>query len=495
MNIDIDWLLDCDPRPAQIEALRRSYRGYLCQTTKHDAVSPASLPHAGRPAMGWGHFMEMRVGKTPTALNEFLLFKRDYGINKALVLAPNKYKSTWVTEAQRFGVDVPLWVFESSDRKGFAQWMKANPEGLVAVNYEALTYDDNNKLLAEWVDSRTYMVADESVTIKNPNSGFFKNALKLSKPAAVTRPMTGLPTPQAPYDFWAQLRFARKLDGFNFHAFKHTFTQMGGFKNKKVLGLKNEERLHELLRDCCFKARRVDWGTKIESDYETVPLDMAPVQKKAYKEMEDDFIVWLNNSKSVSVDQVITKRMKMQQIASGFILDEHGAVHQFLPFEKTPKLVDLLDRLRNQVPSKTLVIAHYSATILALYEALAEFSPAIICGDRHMKRLGVNAEDEKARFNGSSDCRVAVCQSQAVKYGHTLMGTLDDPCLSIAFFENNYSLDNRAQTEERPQGEGQQAAIHIWDYFSSSVERDIVNALQGKYSVAETVMGHYKRRS
>lgn len=495
-NLGIDWLLTGEPRPAQIEALSRSYLGIKWRNkASQDIVSPVHLPHCPRPALGWGHFMEMRVGKTPTALNEFMLFKRDHGVNKGFMLSPNRYKATWGTEAAHFGLDVPIHVFESKNRKEFAEFMRTNKGqgGFVVANYEALIYEDNTKLFAEWIDNKTYMGADESVMLKNKDSQFFKNAMTLSKDAAVTRPMTGLPTPNAPFDIWAQLRFARQLNGQNFYSFKHTFTKMGGFKNKKALGLKNEEQLLELLNDVCFKARRADWGTKINSDFERVSIDMLPAQKKAYQEMERDFVTWLDESDTlVSADQVMTKRMKMQQISSGFVIDEEGKAHDLVPFHKTPKFIDVLDRLTNEVSGKVIIIAHYTHTILNLLEALKQFDPAIIAGNTTMKRVERDAESEKNRFNNSSKCRVIIGQSQAIKYGHTLMGNTNDPCLSMGFFENNYSLDNRAQTEERPQGEGQQAAIHVWDYFSSGIERDIIKALQDKRNIADTIMAHYK---
>lgn len=488
--MNIDWLLDCEPRPAQLEALRRSYLGYKGHDHKDAPISPVALPHAGQPALGWGHFMEMRVGKTPTALNEYMLFKRDYGVNKAFMLSPNKYKYDWGTEAAFFGLDVPIHVFESKNRKDFVQFMREAKEGFVVANYEALGYEDNLVLFEEWCDNKTYMGADESVSMKNPNGNFFKKSMLLAKSVAVTRPMTGLPTPQAPYDLWAQLRFARHLSGFGFHPFKHTFTKMGGFKNKKALGMKNESELLKILDTSCFKARRVDWGTKIESDYEIVKLDMLPKQKTAYKQMEEEFMLFMEDG-VVAVDQVITKRMKMQQIASGFVIDEEGEVRTIVPFNKTPKFIDLLDRLENQIEGKVIIITHYTATIKALHEALKKFNPAVICGNTHMKAMRLDAQEEKHRFNDDPRCKVILGQSQAIKYGHTLMGSKENPCLSMAFFENNYSLDNRAQSEERPQGEGQQGAIHIWDYYTSGVERDIVKALQEKRDVADVIMGHY----
>ena len=40
-------------------------------------------------------------------------------------------------------------------------------------------------------------------------------------------------------------------------------------------------------------------------------------------------------------------------------------------------------------------------------------------------------------------------QADAGKYGHTLVGTPDDPCGTMLFFENTYSLDTRSQIEDR----------------------------------------------
>lgn len=491
----IDWLLTGEPRPAQTEALLRSYRGISYKDKRDGEPDTRHLPWFGGPASGFGFFMQMRTGKTPTALNEYMLFKRDFGVNRFFMFAPNKYKYTWRSEANVFGVDIEPHVFESTKKKDFQKYLRdiGSGEGGVIVNYEALTYPENVALLAEFINDKTYMGADESVLIKNPQANFTKQAILLSKRAAVTRPMTGLPSPQSVCDLWSQLRFARKLDGMNFYQFRGTFANMGGFKNRKVVSRKNEDKLEEILSTHTFRARRGDWGTQIATDYDTQDITMLPPQKKAYEEMDKDFITWLENGDGVSADQVITKRMKLQQIASGFVIDEHGKPRELVPFEKTPKFKDLIGRLENEVNGKIIVIAHYTHTITQLYEKLAKYGVTVIAGNQTMKKLGdLDAETEKKRFNEDPKTQVMIGQSQAIKYGHTLMGTAEDPCLSIAFFENNYSLDNRSQTEERPQGEGQLDAIWMLDYISAPIERDIIKALQDKKSVAEAIMGYYK---
>lgn len=488
----VEWLLDCEPRPVQIEATRRSFYGYRKLDHINDEGVLRPLPWAGHPAPGFAQFLQMRLGKTPLTLNEFMLFKLHFGVNKGLIFSPNSFKQGWAEEAPRFGVDAPVHVFDSKKRDEADWFMRRHSEGIVVVNYEALNSDANLGLLEGWVDSKTYMPADESVKIKNPQSQMFKKAFALSKDAAVTRALTGLPNPQGVTDFWSQLRFTRRLSGTNFYAFRGKFAKLGGFKNKKIIGVKNPEEFETMLDTVSFRADRRSWGMKIDSDYEMVNLDMTPAQKRVYDQMDKDFVAWLENGEMISADQVITKRMKMQQISSGFVYNEHGEAQPIMDFIKTPKWLDLKDRLDNMIAGKVIIIAHYRPTMEALFKALQPYGVAVIAGNADMAKMGRDVQEEKRRFNESPNCRVMLGQADAIKYGHTLMGTPDDPCLTMGFFENSYNLDTRAQDEERPQGHGQQGAIHIFDYASSKIEKEVVRALQNKENIANTILGYYK---
>lgn len=492
----VDWLLTGEPRPAQLEAIARSYTGKVWRDHKDESMPDKpkrTLKWAGGPIDGFGFFMEMRVGKTPTLLNEFELFVRDYGFERAFVLCPNQYKFTWVLEAERFGASLPAIAFESTNRDYIKKWVAANPKCMMFVNYEALLYQENLSIFEDFIDDKTYMGADESVMIKGHDSFYTKAALDLVTRAPISRPMTGKPTPQGPQDLWAQLRFARKINGVNFWAFRNKFTVLkSGFKGKKkIVDVKNEHILQDMLGQETFFARRADWGTKIDTDYEVIQLPMHPEQKKSYDMMEEDFMVFLESGEVVSVEQAMAKHAKLQQISSGFILDEFKNPHDIIPFERTPKFVDLMDRLYNQLQTKVLIACVHTETVARLRHSLRKFNPATIAGKNHMSKWKIETDKEKDRFNNDRSCRVMVAQEKAVKYGHTLMGTKEDPCIDLFFYENTYSLDDRAQTEERPQGEGQVAALHVVDYYSSPVEKIIVEALQKKETFAARVMGYY----
>ena len=326
--------------------------------------------------------------------------------------------------------------------------------------------------------------------VKNPRTQMGKAALRLGMIAAYRRALSGMPAPYAPYDLWHQFRVLGTLGNHsNFHAFKHTFTRMGGFQGKQALGIQNEELLSSFLESRCFRAKKTDWGLTLGVDYEQVSLEMTAAQKDAYKRMERDLVLWLGETNgAVVAENVLAKHMKLQQIASGFVYNETGATVEIMAFEKTPKFVELKDRLDNYIPGKVIVIAHYRATLRNLYRALRGHKPAYIVGG--MKSADV--EREKARFNDDDSCRIMLGQGQAIKYGHTLVGSAATPCYSICFFENDYNLDTRTQCEARPQGVHQQMPVHIWDYHSCAVEKKVTRALQKRQKVSDVIMGAYR---
>lgn len=499
--MNIDWLLNCEPRVAQIEAIARSYYGVKLRTHKDDEINEINFRNG--PADGWGHFLEMRLGKTPTLLNEFLLFNRDHGMKRLFILTPNKYKYTWALEIEKFGAIIPVHVFESANRKGAMKFIQSVDEGIMIVNYEALIQETNISVFQEFIIPGSTMIgADESVHLKNRKSNFFMNGNFIAKQCAVSRAMSGKPVVQSVADLWSQMRFIRQLDGINFFQFRNTFCEMGGYMGKKVVGFKNKERLDSLRDSCSFYARREDWGVNFTPDYFTRKIGMTAEQQKAYTEMEDDFITWVQSGTAITADQVITKYIKLAQISSGFVRDEFGEAHELIPFDKSPKFQDLKYILDNEIEGKTIIICNSSYSSTKLFEELSKVTPdrpnpnpAIIVGATTMKQLGKNTDDEKHKFNTNDACTEIICNIRAVKYGHTLIGSPTSKCLTTIYFESSYSLDDMAQSEQRNQGFHQTEGTVIISFAASEQEERIMTALYEKEEIASKIMGYYKGNS
>jgi hypothetical protein len=491
-RIEVPWLLDCEPRLVQKEALSRSWLGInqqegFDQPLKRESARPG---HKG-PALGWGHFLQMRLGKTPLCLNEFLLFERDYFFRNMIVFSPNEYKYDWVAEAKHFGVPFPFMAYESDRAFDAAHFCKKTEKYGLVVNYEALKTDNCKALLHLIIGKHTYVVADESIKVKNRESQATKAAMELIKRAGVTRASTGKPIVQGPQDVYSQLRFCRGLEGMNFFQFRHHVCKMGGFMGRQYKGVSNVELLKEYMDTCSWYTKRSQWGHVQEVDYMLYKLSITPKQKHHYDEMNREFMTTLGDD-TVTADIIISKIMKMQQISSGFMMGENGTAIPILPPGEIPKMIKLKELLEDEIDSKVVVVYHYAYSGDALLKELEKYNPAVIRGSIWMKKNMKDVITEKYKFNNNPTCRVIVCQSTAAKYGHTLIGQPLDRCEYTIFYENNYNLDDRAQVEQRNQAVDQDWSCSIIDMIGTATEEKIVRALQRKEDLSRTVL-EYRR--
>lgn len=488
-----DWLLSLPPRQAQLEALSRSYFGLCTQDSVDGPVFERPVPGHPytRPAKGWAHLLQQRVGKTPTLLAEFCLLRRDFDALWCIVLAPAAYKRDWPLEAVKFGCPFDSYAFDSSDRKGASKWIAAHAAtgGLISINYEALKSKDNIALLRPIVGLRTLLAADESVSIQNRQAQSTRAALDLSKEAGWKRILSGKPAPEGPHSLWPQLRFISQIEGVDPVVFRNTFCQIGGFQGRQVKGVKNEDQLHAIFERCSFSGRKSDWLKTPGTDYAEHRVFLAPDQQRLYDAMQQDFMVELANGTIVASDQIVTKLLKMAQISSGFILDEDGRPHDLVPLNANPKIAEIGNLVRNEIDGKTIVVCHYSHTMDTMEKALQEFGVAVIRSEQWHIKNGRDRIEEKDRFNNDPDCSIMLGQEQALRYGHTLLGSDEaGRCRTTIIAESSYSLNDRSQVEERNQGVGQDSPVTIIDLICTDQDRLVIQALQRKEDIAATLL-------
>ena len=488
---DPDWLLDCTPREVQLEALRRSYGGFSLREDKNDAGCERVFRDG--PDVGWGHYLQMRLGKTPTFLNEFELFARDHGFKKAVVFSPNSYKEAWAGEASRLGASVPWTVFESKGKKGTCESLKsAKGQFGLSVNYEALNTDFARGLLPDVIDKHTLVGVDESVKIKNHTSIQSRAVRALAAQAGAVRLLSGLPMVQGPQDLYPQLRSIRRVEGMNFYAFRNKYCKMGGFKGKQVKGAKNEEKLRAALSRCSFIAKKVDWGNETGAEYHQEMLTLPDALQKHYDSMLRDMKTELSPEKEVTAEMVITKLIKLAQISSGFIIDDEKQTHLLCDPRKTPKM-ERLREILEETQEKIVVAYVFQSSGDALAECLKAYQPAFIRGNQWMKNESRDVESEKQRFNNDPASRVAIVQMVSGKYGHDLSGAEGDRCSKMVFFENTYSLDDRTQIEMRNTTAFQDWSNDYFDLVAGGVELLAAKALAHKKSVADAVVRAIRR--
>jgi SNF2 family DNA or RNA helicase len=438
---------------------------------------------------GFAYFMDMGLGKTLTALTEFMDLVDTKKATRLVVVCPNSFKTGWLDEISKHGLKVHPHIFNSGADYENGQFLKTefkSPPVLV-INYEAIRKDEAQNYIAKFTHNRNCMlVLDESVQIKTYNSLQTKAALKIKDLFIYQRILSGKPVTQGPHDLWAQMRAINAIST-KFFPFKTTFCKMGGFKGKKVVGAQNEELLAATIEKYIFRASKKDWTDLPEKVYTSRQYQLTPKLASMYNSMEDDFVLWLG-SEVVTVDAFITKYIKLAQIQSGFIIKEDGVIEELVSPEENPRF-KLVGELIEEVTGKVIVPYIHRYTLSLLQRSLAEYNPAHISGGMEPGEI----QSHKDKFNNDPNCRVILVQIRAGKYGHTLLGGSDivDKCSTMVFAENSYSLDDRSQIEDRMHRHGQTESCLYVDIWGTPLDHKITLALQAKENIVQAVFQHF----
>lgn len=453
------------------------------------AVQKAALA-AGKDKPGFAYYMEMGLGKTLTALTEFMELAEQRKATRLVVVCPNSFKTGWLDEIRKHGLNVHPHIFNSGADYENDLFLKAKYEKppVLIVNYEAIRKDGTQLYIRKFTYGRNCMlVLDESIQIKTYNSEQTKAALIMAPWFPYRRLLSGKPVTSGPHDLWAQMRVIGALNT-RYHPFKVTYCKMGGFKGKKVVGTQNEELLAANIDKFIFRASKKDWTDLPPKIYTSREYKLTPLLEAQYRSMEEDFVLWLNENENVAVDAFITKYIKLAQIQSGFIIKEDGSVQELVPPEENPRFA-LVKNLLEEVDGKIIVPYIHKYTGELLRRALEEYHPTFIRGNMTDAEIMAN----KATFNKDPDCRAIIVQTRAGKYGHTLLGgdDLADKCRTMVFAENSYSLDDRSQIEDRMHRHGQTEPCLYIDVWGTPLDHKVTLALQAKESIAQAVFSHF----
>lgn len=442
----------------------------------------------------FAYFMEQGLGKTLTSQADLLERVKEGNVTRSVVVAPNSFKTGWVREAEKWGLPINQFVWDSSSNY-HEHWARRPSDKVrqLIVNYEAIRQERVQRFIKDWVSGHRPMVIwDESIQLKTHNSAQTVAAIELGKHFDYGRLLSGKPIVTGPHDLWGQYRAIRELDGRNFFAFRNLFCRMGGFKGKQIIGAQNEDFLASLIDPFTFRASKADWTDLPPKMYTIRNYELNAELQHYYDQMLNEFVIWLDENENVAVDQAITKYIKLAQIQTGWIYDEEGNVRQLVSDDKNPRLKLLLRTIEDEVTGKVAIAYHHKPVLDQLLRNLGgEERCAWIKGGME----GAAVERQKDRFNNDPRVRFILLQTRASKYGHTLLGSDDaGRCYTMVIYENTYSLDDRSQIEDRIHRHGQTAdSVLYLDLVGTPLDQDCVEALQRRESIFQAVISRLRR--
>ena len=449
-----------------------------------------------RGRKGFLHFEEQGCGKSAMVLAEFK-WAYDRGIiDRMFIICPNSLKLNWVLEVEKWGLtmfNTYIWPHEAHAK------MTPEPPFIVMMNYEAVGVGSGFDWIKKHMDGDYAMIAvDESIHIKNPTSRRTNKILDLCKKIRYRRVLSGAPSSQGAQDLYAQFRAIGLMNGVKYTVYKNEYCTTGGYMGKKLITKKNKVgELNDIIMENGSRFTLEELGiTPAPIDGPIRTIIMTKDQKRIYLEMMRDFIAEIREGKLVEVEMVITQMLKLLQISSGIIIDEDREVNDIMPLDKNPKLIEVRNAL-GEVSGKTLIFTKFRGSTQRVYESCLEwgYSPNVLRGGM----TGQEVEDQKAAFNRNPNNRVCVIQSESHMYGHTLLGGPGpDRCKNSFYYETDYSLNTRIQTESRNVRIGQDESVVYTDFVASNTEMGAILALREKREVATAIMdiarGHVPSR-
>jgi SNF2 family DNA or RNA helicase len=442
----------------------------------------------------FAQFMDMGTGKTRVTLVEAALLIQEKEIQHVVIVCPRSLRGSWEDEAT--AIKFPYPVILLGDKLSKTQKAVKDAKGpcVVIMHYELILTRGGEMI--EWLmgQGAVYIALDESTRIKNPQSKVLKKLVQITRPRPETykRVLSGGPAPQGPHDLWGQFHFIGVPGLKPYYSFRNTFCKLGGWMGKQVKGAQNLDILRKQTGEWVFRAKKKDWTDLPEKlPAITREVEMLPNQKAAYLSMMHHFVMeW--GDRNVTAQMAVTAKGKLAQISTGFVFDDDGEIHWLMDFKDNPKLKELEDII-DQVDTKLIVFYHHKAAKQAL-EWLANKH------DNQYKSVFLESgltdaeiTSRKHQFNNLDEVKVIYCQSSSHKYGHTLLGTKDQPCHTSVFFENTYNRETRGQSEDRNHRHGQVWPVTYLDIATSREDKLTIKSLQNKEALEDSIMLEFGR--
>lgn len=315
---------------------------------------------------------------------------------------------------------------------------------------------------------------------KNPKAKRTKAMLKLKKSIKRRYILTGTLVSRAPLDAYSQMKI------LNENIFTESFEEFGAryciFRTH--MGIKffvrpKRSMMPELWRRInayTDKVRIEDCHDMPKKLYTEVAVQLNAAERAAHNELRDELITYLDGDAVQAT--ILTKAMKLIQTTSGFVYGEDGVVMRLPNPSKVEALKDILEQTVRQ-DRKIVIWAHYHETFRIISEVLdkEKIGYSMISGiDGRIKP----EEKHKRiwRFKNEDSCPVIIANPSMIGIGEDLT-----VAMYAVYYENNYKLDLRAQSEARIYGDKSKQRhgdhVVIFDLIAiNSIDRIVLSALK-----------------
>lgn len=458
---------------------------------------------------------EMGAGKSKPTVDTAAYLYSCGRINSVLLVAPNGVHSKWLRE------DFPLSIPDHIEYHG-AVWEAGNKKAeracedlfkpgphlrVLCMNVEAFS----TKRGAEFAKSfllatDCMMVVDESSRIKNPSAKRTETICKLGDKAKYRRILSGTAVTNSPFDLYGQFMFLdTSILGQSYYAFKAEYAEMLPKDSPLVQGImrknnlrfapqmeakdetgkvkyKNLEKLKALIAPHSMRVEKKDVLDLPEKLYQTRYFKLPASHMKAYVQLRDKLKLDFGGGEKTTIMHKLTLLLRLQQLTSGYLPTDSGAMARLYPDPKDNPRVELLLDTLEDLNGQTIIWCRFIEEIELIGKLL---------GNDAVLYYGAVSNDMRKEA-------VDMFQAGTKKYfvGNAATGGIGlnlTAAQNVIYYSNTFSYEDRKQSEDRAHRIGQRNDVNYFDFVAEeTVDSIIIRALRNKGDVADFMMDFEK---
>tara|TARA_Y100000361_G_scaffold154048_1_gene177911 strand:+ start:7085 stop:8485 length:1401 start_codon:yes stop_codon:yes gene_type:complete len=431
-------------------------------------------------------FCEMGTGKSKIILDIIQNSKSPVSV---LIVAPNGLHHNWArNEIPKHveSADVYCWNGPPTSKKKQQELNRFyNLESynkFFLINVEALRtksgFDFALAFLVGSGNTERHFIVDESTCIKNPKAQQTKAVMRLAKQSDRRWILNGTPITQGPLDLYSQCKFldANSIPEKTMTTFKHAYAiertmTMGNRSFNKVVGYQNLDKLTKNIEPFSLRLEKKDCLDLPEKTFTPMYVELTPEQERVYKSIKEDSIAMLQGE-LVTTTMALTRIVKLHQILTGFVITDDDV---------TVNLKNNRITLLQQIAETTrplVVFCAYKHNVQQIKAALSDYKVVTYTGDDSTAQKN----DAVLAFQ-EGDADIFVGTSAAAK-GLTLTRAS-----TMVYYSNNYSLENRLQSQDRIHRIGQDNKCTYIDLVvPNSIDEAILRRLKEKKELSNEVL-------
>jgi hypothetical protein len=467
--------------------------------------------------------MDMGTGKSKVICDEFGARVEANDASDLIVIAPAGCYGNWIDDhpedPSEFHKQLAPALFE---RLHAGKWksgagvrhtaaLKAlvadtdRPRALV-INAEALArIEKAENLVREFIQSskRGVIIAvDESPLMKNfeaIRTGVI-TSLAFEDNVIARRILSGLVAPNSPLDLFSQFYFLDwRILGFrSFVGFRARYAVMqemtvglkqqdGELVDRTIhvpVGFRHYDELYAKIEPFSFRVLKDECLDLPKKQYVSRDVNLTDEQARIYRELLLHATAELAAKRFVSVDMVLTQRLRLSQVLCGFTMDEEGHLAE-IPERRTHVMLETIQ----QYQGKVIIWSYHDYVIQKVAKILrreyGRKSVSQFWGGNRTTR-----GDEEHAFKTDPERRFMVASPPSGGRGNNW------PMAGLAiYYDNSDNLDHRAQSEDRNHREGLMgptgagSALYCDLIARGTIDEKKVKNLRNKINISSIIQG------